>query len=157
MINWAGEGGESPSLILRGKNIRAVCISTVYLSRHDNHKILVTDLVFFEGFFIAEDFSWKETQKKKSRTVAACQRSRLSFCCWDEKATNVLKLKELEQISECYCTFMKQYHVEKLLKSQHNIPAYISFSPETGKWSFPFSSSILSFNVCTCTNITGRH
>lgn len=37
--------------------------SVVYLCRHDNHKILVTDIVFFEGFDIVEDYSWKEAQE----------------------------------------------------------------------------------------------
>lgn len=75
MPSWAEEGGESASLILRLNNIPSQCHiptksrnfffsknAAVYLCRHDNHKILVTDLVFFEGFVIAEDFSWKETE-----------------------------------------------------------------------------------------------
>lgn len=37
--------------------------SVVYLCRHDNHKILVTDIVFFDGFDIVEDYSWKEAQE----------------------------------------------------------------------------------------------
>lgn len=37
--------------------------NTTYLCRHDNHKILVTDIVFFEGFDIVEDYSWKEAQE----------------------------------------------------------------------------------------------
>lgn len=37
--------------------------NAVYLCRHDNHKILVTDIVFFEGFDIVEDYSWKEAQE----------------------------------------------------------------------------------------------
>lgn len=35
----------------------------MYLCCHDNHKILVTDIVFFEGFDIVEDYSWKEAQE----------------------------------------------------------------------------------------------
>lgn len=35
-----------------------------YLRRHDNHKVLVTDVVFFERFDIVEDHSWEEAQER---------------------------------------------------------------------------------------------
>lgn len=111
-------------------------------------KFLSLILYSLRGLSSLRTFPGRNSKKKKGR---------VEFLSLVRKGN---RWQTLWQICECFCVFITQDHVEScshLSDRQHNIPAYISFSPATGKWSLPFSSSILSFNVFTCVEITGRH
>lgn len=109
-----------------------------------------------------------------SRAVQKCldirPRLHMTTCKQDKSGLNMIQQKQLPLKENCPRPYVFTFSArwQSGMSKQHrkakggqegrrkwrwgwsNIPAYINLSPETEKLSFPFSSSILSFNVFTC-------